>query len=415
MNKIYKVIWSKAKHCYVVASELAKNHTKGCGKRSLRRTAVSLGIVATLLGGFSGSAWAALSAQTIDETHSGVTGGISVITGSSDEAGHIVTTNSDGDIVLLGGKTVKAYTLSAAEGGIVSYSGDLEIHSGDRTSPKTFFVDAATGNITVTGNYSTTNGNITTTNGTITGKDVTATGEVSGATATITGAVSVGGTLGVTGEATVGSLKIGTTSYGITSEGAATVSSLTIGTTAVDTAGLTGAHTIASGSTGYVSGATVNTKLADYTKNSAAAITGGSISGVSVDATSLKINGSAVDATGLTGNHTIIGDGGTGYVTGATVGTELANYAKADASNITVSDWATKLGAGTIASDSVSLVKGSTVYDYLNGTTSNPKLALGANSTNISIGKDNTNTGTDSWNNEQTGTEYIAIGQNIRQ
>ena len=38
MNKIYKVIWSKAKHCYVVASELAKNHTKGCGKRSLRRT-----------------------------------------------------------------------------------------------------------------------------------------------------------------------------------------------------------------------------------------------------------------------------------------------------------------------------------------------------------------------------------------
>ena len=28
MNKIYKVIWSKAKNCFVVASELAKNHTK---------------------------------------------------------------------------------------------------------------------------------------------------------------------------------------------------------------------------------------------------------------------------------------------------------------------------------------------------------------------------------------------------
>ena len=28
MNKIYKVIWSKAKNCYVVASELAKSHTK---------------------------------------------------------------------------------------------------------------------------------------------------------------------------------------------------------------------------------------------------------------------------------------------------------------------------------------------------------------------------------------------------
>ena len=28
MNSIYKVIWSKAKNCYVVASEIAKSHTK---------------------------------------------------------------------------------------------------------------------------------------------------------------------------------------------------------------------------------------------------------------------------------------------------------------------------------------------------------------------------------------------------
>lgn len=26
MNRVYKVIWSKAKHCYVVTSEIAKNH-----------------------------------------------------------------------------------------------------------------------------------------------------------------------------------------------------------------------------------------------------------------------------------------------------------------------------------------------------------------------------------------------------
>ena len=29
MNRVYKVIWSKAKHCYVVTSEIAKSHTKG--------------------------------------------------------------------------------------------------------------------------------------------------------------------------------------------------------------------------------------------------------------------------------------------------------------------------------------------------------------------------------------------------
>ena len=49
MNKIYKVVWSKAKHCYVVTSELAKRQTKGCGARSLRMATVSLGMAAALL------------------------------------------------------------------------------------------------------------------------------------------------------------------------------------------------------------------------------------------------------------------------------------------------------------------------------------------------------------------------------
>ena len=49
MNKIYKVVWSKAKHCYVVTSELAKRQTKGGGARSLRMATVSLGVAASLL------------------------------------------------------------------------------------------------------------------------------------------------------------------------------------------------------------------------------------------------------------------------------------------------------------------------------------------------------------------------------
>ncbi|MDY6291910.1 MAG: ESPR-type extended signal peptide-containing protein [Succiniclasticum sp.] len=50
MNKIYKVVWSKVKHCYVVTSELAKRQTKGCGARSLRTAAVTMGVAAALLG-----------------------------------------------------------------------------------------------------------------------------------------------------------------------------------------------------------------------------------------------------------------------------------------------------------------------------------------------------------------------------
>ena len=51
MNKIYKVVWSKAKRCYVVTSELAKRNGKGCGTRSLRMAAVSVGVAAALIGG----------------------------------------------------------------------------------------------------------------------------------------------------------------------------------------------------------------------------------------------------------------------------------------------------------------------------------------------------------------------------
>ena len=29
MNKIFKIIWSKARNCYVVVSELAKSHDDG--------------------------------------------------------------------------------------------------------------------------------------------------------------------------------------------------------------------------------------------------------------------------------------------------------------------------------------------------------------------------------------------------
>ena len=45
MNKIYKVIWSKVKNCYVVASELAKSHTKGCSGKRVGRL-LTAGVVA---------------------------------------------------------------------------------------------------------------------------------------------------------------------------------------------------------------------------------------------------------------------------------------------------------------------------------------------------------------------------------
>jgi hypothetical protein len=56
MNKIFKVIWSKSRNCYVVASELAKGHTKASSTGDKTRRLALAAITALMLlpvGGFS--------------------------------------------------------------------------------------------------------------------------------------------------------------------------------------------------------------------------------------------------------------------------------------------------------------------------------------------------------------------------
>lgn len=48
MNKIYKLVWSKTKSCYVVASELAKSHTKSPNSGRMGRSLVA-GVLACVL------------------------------------------------------------------------------------------------------------------------------------------------------------------------------------------------------------------------------------------------------------------------------------------------------------------------------------------------------------------------------
>ena len=66
MNKIYKVIWSKAKHTYVVASEIAKGHTKGeTTGRGLKKLAAAMLVAAALLS--PSFAWAADPIVTVTD------------------------------------------------------------------------------------------------------------------------------------------------------------------------------------------------------------------------------------------------------------------------------------------------------------------------------------------------------------
>ena len=116
MNRIYKVVWSKARNCYVVASELAKRHTKGSGTRSLSRAAVTLGIVAGLTVGMTGSAWAA-NAGT-------------VTVAVPDDASHAATvtgTNADGVSTLV---TLEAESIGFTGSPVITGVNSLAITNG---------------------------------------------------------------------------------------------------------------------------------------------------------------------------------------------------------------------------------------------------------------------------------------------
>ena len=57
MNKIYKVIWSKARNCYIVVSEMAKRKVKGSNVTSSRTKTIrflgALLLCACLTGGYN--------------------------------------------------------------------------------------------------------------------------------------------------------------------------------------------------------------------------------------------------------------------------------------------------------------------------------------------------------------------------
>ena len=54
MNRIYKIVWSKAKNTYVVASELAKSHTKSASGKAVKTAMAAVVGMGLLMGGYVG-------------------------------------------------------------------------------------------------------------------------------------------------------------------------------------------------------------------------------------------------------------------------------------------------------------------------------------------------------------------------
>ena len=52
MNRVYKIVWSKAKNAYVVTSELAKNHTKSASGKAVKAALTAAVGMGVLMGGY---------------------------------------------------------------------------------------------------------------------------------------------------------------------------------------------------------------------------------------------------------------------------------------------------------------------------------------------------------------------------
>ena len=56
MNRVYKIVWSKAKNAYVVTSELAKNHTKSASGKAVKAALTAAVGMGVLMGGYAADA-----------------------------------------------------------------------------------------------------------------------------------------------------------------------------------------------------------------------------------------------------------------------------------------------------------------------------------------------------------------------
>lgn len=143
MNRIFKVIWSKTKHCYIVVSEYAKANTKAA-HTGLRTTAAAAAVAAMLLAPVNYNyAWAADPTVTVEEADTSTTTQVYTKDGAdntfvkkgSDKTSTALHISSSGDLIVgtQENQTVKDMEIrgkltsgSISTGGITS-TGDVTV------------------------------------------------------------------------------------------------------------------------------------------------------------------------------------------------------------------------------------------------------------------------------------------------
>ncbi len=262
MNRIYKIIWSKTRNCYVVASELVHGNTKATSTGMIARRA-ALAAVAALLLLPAGSDVFAAGTGTTNTSLMGYNE-ITVITGDQTDADAINTVKNAQISVSSGTTTVNGVQMK-----------DGDVSAKDITAKDINAKDINAKDITATGDIS--------------AKDVTATGDVSAKDITASGTIHADGVITSTGLNTQG---------GDIKGGAITGTSLNAQGGAISGGAITGTSLNTQGGDingGTITGTSLNAGAGAVTAGSGSFA--GNVSTGSLDVTN-KINGGSLEVTG---------------------------------------------------------------------------------------------------------------------
>ena len=265
MNRVYKVIWSKAKHCYVVTSEIAKSHTKGESTgRGLKKLAAALLVAAALMG--PNFAWAADGTATVMDK-------------SSKE--QIVYTQEGADVKFATKDELNAKANAADVASTYAKTADVASTYVEKTN-------AQVTNLTVDRDVE-AYGNLTVGNGNFTVNGIT--GDVTTGSAAIGDALTVGGDTEMKGDLGVkGTLNAADGKFSVGNDGQLSVSS---GKFIVDTNGgiNIGHGTATIDNNGNITGKNLDVGNGD--------IKGGKITGAELNVSTGDIKGGQITGTGL--------------------------------------------------------------------------------------------------------------------
>ena len=352
MNRVYKVIWSKAKHCYVVTSEIAKGYGKSAGSKGVKALLSGLVALSIAMGGYGLAGAVFVESKTEkDSVHATAVYTQEEVYTKTEADGKFATktdldakanVDKNGKVTAPSGQIgLVEITSAGAVSGVtdLTVSGNVEAYGNLKVGNGNFTVYGNTGNVTT--GYATIGDDLTVKGDTEMKGDLSVKGNLfaggdteTDAKAALNADGSIKGaegkfTVGTDGKVTAASGKIG--NVDITSDGALTgvrslgVENINAGGTITGNKLTDGVASLQAGNlntTGNINAHDINAHDIVATGDiSGKAITGTTITGTSLNTKGGDISGGAITGTTITGtslntqNGAIIG----GAITGTTI------------------------------------------------------------------------------------------------